>query len=112
MGRMPMGMGRSVFPGLAAALLAALLSGCAGTEQSVRENPKTVIGAGTGAVGGAIIGGAVGGGRGAVVGTLIGALTGGLIGQHLDQRERDRAQTALEYGYAPSEGIRVKIEAV
>lgn len=97
---------------LAAAFLAALLSGCAQTGETVRRNPNTAIGAGAGVVGGAVIGGLIGGKRGAVIGGLLGGLTGGAIGHYLDEQAKDRAQTNREYGYSPRQGTRLKIEAL
>jgi hypothetical protein len=97
---------------IAAVFLATVLHGCAGTTQAVRENPRTAIGTGTGAVGGAVVGGIIGGKRGAVVGGLLGALAGGAIGQHLDRQEKSLSQTSRDYGYSPRQGIRLKIESV
>ncbi len=93
-------------------LLAAVVSGCASTEQTVRDNRRTAIGAGAGAVGGAIVGGLVGGKRGAVVGGLLGALAGGVVGHYYDQREKTLDETSKEYGYTPRQGTRLKIETV
>lgn len=98
--------------GVALAFLAAVLSGCAETSQTVQRNPQTTVGVGAGAVGGAVIGGLVGGKRGAVVGGLLGALTGGVIGHYLDEQERSRAETNRQYGYAEAQGTRLKIEKV
>ncbi|MEK6778704.1 MAG: glycine zipper domain-containing protein [Candidatus Deferrimicrobiota bacterium] len=97
---------------VAAVFLSTLLTGCAQTGQTVRENPKTAIGAGTGVVGGAVVGGLIGGKRGAVIGGLLGALTGGAIGRYFDQREKDLSQASREHGYSPSQGTRLKIESV
>ena len=97
---------------VAAVFLATLLHGCAQTGQTVRDNPKTTIGAGAGVVGGAVVGGLLGGKRGAVVGGLLGGLAGGAIGHHLDQQEKTLAQTSKEYAYSPAQGIRLKIETV
>lgn len=97
---------------VAAVFLATLFHGCAETGQTLRENPKTAIGAGAGVVGGAVVGGLIGGKRGAVVGGLLGGLAGGAIGRHLDQKEKTLAQTSKEYGYSPSQGNRLKIESV
>lgn len=94
------------------AFLSAVLVGCAGVNRTMRENPKTTIGAGTGALGGAVVGGIVGGRRGALLGGLLGALTGGAVGHYLDEQEKSLAQTSREYGYSPRQGIRLKIEAV
>ncbi len=98
--------------GVASCFLAAVLSGCAETGQTVRDNRKTAIGAGAGAVGGAIVGGLVGGKRGAVVGGLLGALTGGVVGHYYDEQEKTLDQTSREYGYTSREGTRLSIEAV
>jgi hypothetical protein len=97
---------------LAAVFLSTLPAGCAQTGQTVRDNPNTAIGAGTGVVGGAVVGGIIGGKRGAVIGGLLGALTGGAIGRYFDQQEKDFSQTSREQGYSPSQGIRLKIESV
>ena len=97
---------------VAAVFLSTLLAGCVQTGQTVRENPKTAIGTGTGVVGGAVAGGLIGGKRGAVIGGLLGALTGGAIGRYFDQREKDLSQTSMEQGYSPSQGTRLKIESV
>ena len=98
--------------GIALSFAAGVLPGCAGTGQTVRENPRTTIGAGAGAVGGAVMGGIIGGKRGAVIGGLLGGLTGGAIGHHLDQQEKTLTQTSREYDYSPTQGTRLKIEAV
>ena len=97
---------------VALAFLSALFPGCAGTEQAVREHPKTAIGAGTGVLGGAVVGGLIGGKRGALIGGLLGGLAGGAVGHYLDQQEKDRAQTSREYGYSPEQGTRLRIEAL
>lgn len=96
----------------AVVFFATILHGCANTGQTVRENPKTAIGTGAGVVGGAVVGGLIGGKRGAVVGGLLGGLAGGAVGHHLDRQEKTLAQTSREYGYAPSQGTRLKIESV
>lgn len=105
-------MRRILCLGVALSVLAAMSSGCAETGQTVRDNPKTAIGAGAGAVGGAIVGGLVGGKRGAAVGGLLGALTGGVVGHQYDEREKTLAQTSSEYDYAARQGTRLKIETV
>jgi hypothetical protein len=97
---------------VALAFLSALFPGCTGMEQTVRDNPKTTIGAGTGVLGGAVVGGLIGGKRGALIGGLLGGLAGGAVGHYLDQQEKDRAQTSREYDYSPSQGTRLRIEAV
>jgi len=92
--------------------LSTLLHGCADTGQVIRDNPNTAVGMGAGALGGAVVGGLLGGTRGAVVGGLLGGLAGGVIGNHIDQQEKSRAQTSRDYAYAPSQGIRLRVEAV
>ena len=70
-------------------LIAALiLPGCA----TIKENPKTAIGAGVGAVVGAGVGAAVGGGKGAAIGAVVGGLAGGLIGHYMDKQKREFEQ--------------------
>ncbi len=98
--------------GVALAFLSTVLPGCAGVDQTMRDSPKTTIGAGTGVLGGAVVGGLIGGKKGAVIGGLLGGLAGGAIGHYLDQQEKDLAQTSREYGYKPGQGIRLKIETV
>jgi outer membrane lipoprotein SlyB len=98
--------------GIALAFLWAVLPGCAGVDQTVRDNPKTTIGAGTGVLGGAVVGGIIGGKRGALIGGLLGGLAGGAIGHYLDQQEKDLAQTSQEYRYSPSQGTQLRIETV
>lgn len=105
-------MRKSICAVVVGALVSALLYGCAGTTQAVRENPKTTIGAGTGVVGGAVVGGLIGGKRGAVIGGLLGGLTGGAIGHYLDQQEKSLAQASKDHAYSPSQGTRLKIEKV
>jgi hypothetical protein len=97
---------------VAVLFLSTVLAGCAQTGQTVRENPKTAIGAGTGVVGGAVVGGLLGGKRGAVIGGLLGGLAGGAIGHYMDNQEKTLAQTSREYGYKPTQGTRLKIEAL
>lgn len=98
--------------GVALSVLAVSLSGCADTGQAVRDNRKTAIGAGVGAVGGAVVGGLVGGKRGAVVGGLLGALTGGAVGRYYDEQEKTLAQASAEHAYDARQGTRVLIESV
>src|SRR3989304_2744447 len=74
--------------GVALALLGAVLPGCAGMDQTVRDNQKTTIGAGTGVLGGAVVGGLIGGKRGALIGGLLGGLAGGAIGDYPAQPEK------------------------
>lgn len=94
------------------AFLAVALGGCAQTGETVRRNPNTAIGAGTGVVGGAVIGGILGGKRGAVIGGLLGGLAGGAVGHYFDEQARDRARTNREYAYSPSQGTRLQIESL
>ncbi len=105
-------MRKLVCLGVALSLVAAVAAGCAQNGQTVRDNRRTAIGAGAGAVGGAIVGGIVGGKRGAVVGGLLGALTGGVVGHYYDQQEKSLAQTSKDYGYSSRQGTRLKIEAI
>jgi hypothetical protein len=97
---------------IALAFLSALFPGCAGMEQTVRDRPKTTIGAGAGVLGGAVVGGIIGGNRGALIGGLLGGLAGGAVGHYLDQQEKTRAQTSSQYAYSPSQGIRLNIETL
>jgi outer membrane lipoprotein SlyB len=95
---------------LAAAVLAAVLAGCATQERSasvyrandaqreqtvrmatvegVREvtldRGQTGVGTGAGAVIGGVAGSGVGGGRGSIVGAVAGAVAGGVIGQAIE----------------------------
>lgn len=105
-------MRKILCPALAAVFVAALLSGCAQTGDTVRRNPNTAMGAGAGIVGGAVIGGLIGGERGAVIGGLLGGLTGGAIGHYLDEQARNRGETNREYAYSPRQGTRLKIETL
>ena len=85
------------------------IAGC----ETVRENPKTTIGAGTGAAAGGVAGGLIGRNTtGVVVGGLLGSLAGGAIGYYLDRQDRTRAQAATETAYDPKQGDVVKVEQV
>src|SRR5688500_17653480 len=87
----------------------ALLGGC----ETVRENPKTSIGAGAGAAAGGVAGGLIGQNTtGVVVGGLLGGLAGGAIGYYLERQDRNRAQAASEVAYNPSQGTVVRVEQV
>ncbi len=81
-------------------IVAVALAGCAGVQQSARENPKTARGAVGGAVLGGVIGGIAGGGKYAAIGAIAGALIGGAIGKQMDERDkrlaRETAQRAFE----------------
>jgi surface antigen len=101
---------RFVAATVAAVLTASvLLSGC----ETVRENPKTSIGAGAGAAAGGVAGGLIGRDTtGVVVGGLLGGLAGGAIGYYLERQDRNRAQAASEVGYNPGQGTVVRVEQV
>jgi outer membrane lipoprotein SlyB len=105
-------MRRLLCLGVALTFLSGVLPGCAGVDQTVRDNPKTTIGAGAGVLGGAVVGGLIGGKRGALIGGLLGGLAGGAVGHYLDQQEKDRLQTTQEYRYSPAQGAQIKIETV
>lgn len=90
----------------------ALTLGLGGCE-TVRENPKTSVGAGAGAAGGALIGGLIGRNTtGVVVGGLLGGLAGGAIGHYLDRQDRSGAQAVRDTGYTPAQGTVVRVEKV
>ena len=75
---------------LCVVLLATSTLGCASLEQSVRENPGTVVGAAAGAAGGLLLGGLIfHSTAGALAGGLIGALAGGVIGNAMEAQKRD-----------------------
>jgi surface antigen len=95
---------------LAAVISASVaLGGC----ETVRENPKTSIGAGAGAAAGGVAGGLIGRNTtGVVVGGLLGGLAGGAIGYYLERQDRNRAQAASEVGYNPGQGTVVRVEQV
>ena len=105
---------RPCSPAVAVALAAvlsasAVLGGC----ETIRENPKTSIGAGTGAAAGGVAGGLIGRDTtGVVVGGLLGGLAGGAIGYYLERQDRNRAQAASEVGYNPGQGTVVRVEQV
>jgi surface antigen len=84
----------SVRQSLAAAATVLALGGCATNDGG--PGPKTVVGAGTGAIIGGLAGSAIGrGDAGSVVaGALIGGLLGGAIGASLDEQDRQRAYAA------------------
>jgi surface antigen len=95
---------------LAAVISASVvLGGC----ETVRENPKTSIGAGAGAAAGGVAGGLIGRNTtGVVVGGLLGGLAGGAIGYYLERQDRNRAQAASEVGYNPDQGTVVRVDQV
>ena len=85
------------------------LGGC----ETVRENPKTSIGAGAGAAAGGVAGGLIGRDTtGVVVGGLLGGLAGGAIGYYLERKDRNQAQAASEVGYTPAQGTVVRVDQV
>jgi len=73
---------------LAVLVIAFIMPGCA----AMKENRKTTIGAGAGAILGAGLGYAIGGGKGAAIGTVVGGLAGGAIGHMMDKQEREFKQ--------------------
>ena len=77
---------------LAVMIIALIMSGCA----AMKENRKTTIGAGVGAIVGAGVGYAIGGGTGAGVGAVVGGLAGGGIGYMMDKQEREFKQALAE----------------
>lgn len=98
---------RTVHRSAAALMCAAMLAGCAQTQQYSANNPgvtSTAAGAGLGAVAGAGLGALLSHGHahGAIVGALAGAAAGGLGGylwnQHLEAQKRQLQQTARGTG--------------
>lgn len=83
------------------------IGGCAGTEQTVKENPGATVGATLGATAGVLLGGSTGG---RIVGGLIGALVGGAIGHYTYDRTRSADETAKTYNYKSTQGTMVSIE--
>ncbi len=75
----------------------------------IEEHPKTVMGAGIGAAGGAIAGGLYKGEKGMLVGAFIGALAGGAIGAYLDHKDKTAAETNVQYGYQPAQGVQLDL---
>ena len=74
---------QNIFPRSLALLLLVALVAATGCE-TIRENPKTSIGAGAGAAAGGLAGGMIGRNTtGVVVGGLIGSLAGGGGGDYL-----------------------------
>ncbi|KRT69824.1 MAG: 17 kDa surface antigen [candidate division NC10 bacterium CSP1-5] len=98
---------------LSVVLLVGSTSGCASLEQSVRENPGTVVGAAAGAAGGLLLGGLIfQSTTGALAGGLIGALTGGVIGHAMEAKKRDYPASAKAHDYTPAQPTSVRIEKV
>lgn len=88
-----------------------LLAGCAGTEQTVGEYDKTVIGAATGAVIGGVAGAVLDkkDRRGVPIGAAVGAAIGGGIGYLFDRQEQElRAAVAREQEAGRAEVERVR----
>ncbi len=77
---------------LAVMIIALIIPGCA----TMKENKKTTIGAGVGAILGAGVGYAIGGGEGAAIGAVVGGLAGGAIGHKMDKQEREFKQAMAE----------------
>jgi outer membrane protein OmpA-like peptidoglycan-associated protein len=73
-------------------VVAFISSGCA----TMKENPKTTIGAATGAAVGAGVGYAIGKGKGAAIGAVVGGLAGGAIGHYMDKQKREFDQLLAE----------------
>ncbi len=87
--------------------------GCATIEEQVKAHPQTGIGAGVGAAVGLLTGGLIfHNAAGTLLGGLVGALAGGVIGNVLEARSSDRASTAQQYNYTPTQGTMVRIEGV
>jgi len=80
-----------------------LLSGCAQTGETVKNNPKTTWGGMLGAAGGGLIAAAAGAGPAGIVGgVLIGGLVGGAVGNALDQKDKEMAQQAAQQAFENS----------
>lgn len=106
-------MRRLLAGGLCCILVLVSFVGCATVEESVRDNPKAVVGAAAGVAGGALLGGLIfKSAGGAIIGGLLGGLAGGLIGNAMESQAKDRAATARDYGYSPNQGTVVRIERV
>jgi len=100
---------QNIFPRLVALLLLVALVAATGCE-TIRENPKTSIGAGGGAAAGGLAGGLIGHNTtSVVVGGLIGGLAGGAIGYYLDRQDRTRSQAVSQTAYDPSQGTVVPL---
>jgi surface antigen len=84
-------------------IAALLLSACAQTGETVRNNPKTTMGGMLGAAGGGLIAAAAGGGAAGIIGgVLIGGLVGGAVGNALDQKDKEMAQRAAQQAFENS----------
>jgi surface antigen len=85
------------------AIATLLLSGCAQTGETVKNNPKTTWGGMLGAAGGGLIAAAAGAGPAGIVGgVLIGGLVGGAVGNALDQKDKEMAQQAAQQAFENS----------
>jgi surface antigen len=85
------------------AIAALLLSGCAQTGETVRNNPKTTMGGMLGAAGGGLIAAAAGASPAGIIGgVLIGGLVGGAVGNALDQKDKEMAQQAAQQAFENS----------
>ena len=81
-------------------LITFTLTGCAGTMETVRDNPKAMLGGAAGAAGGGLIAAAAGGGTAGIIGgVLLGGLVGGAIGNALDQRDKRMAAEAAQRAF-------------
>ena len=99
--------------GLCLILVAVSAMGCADLEQRVRKNPKTAIGAATGAAGGILLGGLIfRSTTGAVIGGLLGGLAGGVIGDAMESRKQEYRETANALNYTSSQGTLVRTDQV
>ena len=85
------------------AIAALLLSACAQTGETVKNNPKTTWGGMLGAAGGGLIAAAAGASPAGIVGgVLIGGLVGGAVGNALDQKDKEMAQQAAQQAFENS----------
>ena len=85
------------------AIVTLLLSGCAQTGETVKNNPKTTWGGMLGAAGGGLIAAAAGASPAGIVGgVLIGGLVGGAVGNALDQKDKEMAQQAAQQAFENS----------
>ena len=84
-------------------MVAVLLASCAAMDQvgdTVKDNPKAVLGSLIGGAAGAGIAAAAGGGTGAMLGAgLGGMLIGGFIGNRLDARDKRMASEAAQKAF-------------
>ena len=81
-------------------MVAVLLPSCATMTDTVKDNPKAVLGSLIGGAAGAGIAAAAGGGTGAMLGAgLGGMLIGGLIGNRLDARDKRMASEAAQKAF-------------